>query len=47
MLIENAVSTYQDKFLRELLDENLGDRSPILFELCTIGYARRKGLLCD
>jgi hypothetical protein len=44
MLIKEAVRTYQDRFLRDLLYENLGDRSPILFELCTIGYGRRKGL---
>lgn len=45
LLLDHAVGEYQDKFLRDLLDENLGDRSPILFELCTLGYARRRGLL--
>jgi hypothetical protein len=42
MLMGHAVREYGDKFLPDLLDEILGDRSPILFELCTIGYGRRQ-----
>jgi hypothetical protein len=42
MLMEHAVHEYGDKFLSDLLDETLGDRSPILFELCTIGCGQRQ-----
>jgi hypothetical protein len=41
--IECATREYDDKSLRMMVEENLGDLSPILFELCIIGYARKQG----
>jgi len=44
-LLRRAAEDYHDKFLPLLVKENLADRSPILFELCVIGYGRRTRVL--
>lgn len=41
--IERATRDYHDKSLRVMVEHNLADLTPILFELCVIGYARERG----
>ncbi len=43
--VEHAIAEYGDKSLGRMLDENLEDLSPIVFELCVIGYGQRVGAL--
>jgi hypothetical protein len=41
--IERATRDYHDKSLRVMVEHNVADLTPILFELCLIGYARKEG----
>lgn len=43
-LIRYAIGESGDEFLRELLDQSVGDLSAITFELALIGYAHRENV---